>query len=129
MKLFKQILLSLTLLASIAPVLAQSTEDTIVNTSPKWGKFFKKHIPSIVIGGLVGGCMGSLTHYVETALAAQQLQSWNFLVWFAEFNIRHSIIDEMQKDLNEYNIPHGKNSMHTIAWITSWIGYLQSRRS
>jgi len=122
----KTLLLSFLCITSIVSLKANLPSNPTDNKSKGWYALSKQYATPMIIGGIIGSVTGSLESYIETEFKT----SIGFLIpWIIEHCVRDSIIREIEKDLNENNIPHKKNILYNTAWIASWLAYIQTQKN
>lgn len=92
-----------------------------------WQKLCAKYLPPMIVSGLVGAGTGGFVKYLEREfkIADQpEFLIWLAAAWYAEYTVRYSIVESIQKDFDDCNIAYKKNMMHLSSWIASWLTYM-----
>ena len=85
------------------------------------------YLPSTVTSAVVGAFTGGLTRYLEKEFNVEQSKEYIIvlmIIWWVEHKIRHKVINSLEKDFKEADIPHKKNWMSFSAWLSSWASYI-----
>ncbi len=117
----KQYIMTIVMLFSISPLDAEYKKS-------KQQMTFMDCLPSTVVSSFVGAFTGGLTRYLEKELKVFQTQEdFIFLMieWWIEHKVRCTIINNLEQDFYEADIPHKRGLMRFAAWASSWIAYFK----
>ena len=88
------------------------------------------NLSSLLASGVIGAITGSGISYLEKRYEIDPSIGMNSLLllvgWLLESEIRNDIILILQRNLDEYGFTYKKSLMFKIAWLASWIAYLES---
>ena len=103
--------------------------------SPKIHKLIKQYnfiqgLPSTVMSSFIGIVTGGLSRYIEKEVEKRIVSEdlviivVKVIIWWLENHARHSCIETLQHNCDEFGIPYKKNVRNFSAWISSWTSYL-----
>lgn len=91
-------------------------------------RMIMRYIPTIVAGGGVGICTGSLERYFENKFTKNTKDDHmkmliRLIGWLGECIVRNAAIKEIQNDFDDCGIEHKKILMRNLARLSSWGAY------
>jgi hypothetical protein len=93
----------------------------------KKSESFIQCLPSTIASSIVGAFTGRLTKYLEQEFKVKQSKDFLLffmIAWWIEHKVRHQIVNSLEQDFIESDIPYKKSFMHFFAWGSSWVAYL-----
>lgn len=133
----KRYMMTVTMLFLVLQMNAEYTKDhklpaykqCVLNNKKQPQKItFMDCLPSTVVSSIVGAFTGGLTRYLERELKIGESQEdllFFMISWCLECKARHIVINSLEADFYESDIPHKRGLMRFFAWMSSWIAYLK----
>lgn len=84
-------------------------------------------LPSTIASSVVGAFTGGLTRYIERELKIELSKDYIIFLmfmWWVEHKVRHKVINSLEQDFADSDIPYKKSFMSFSAWVSSWLAYL-----
>jgi len=87
-------------------------------------------LPSTIMSSFIGIVTGGLSRYIEKEVEKRILPNElaiilaKIVIWWLENHVRHSCLDALQHNCDEFGIPYKKNFMYFSSWISSWTSYI-----
>lgn len=121
-------ILGLLVYSSIVPSHAHTKNKYLPKVS--FNKAKPANLSSLLASGIIGAITGSSISYLEKRYELDPSIGINSLLmlvgWLLESEIRNDIILILQRNLDEYGFTYKKSLMFKMAWLASWIAYLES---